>query len=983
MNYDIYNGKSYKETDISTQMALDAIGMNSFRYYPKEKLQIHSDMTIRNYHYEKFIPNMPQGFANVYVCAEDREICCNLYERVEKGEQNATAIYKIYNDVIVRVTMVIVAFDDCGKPKEVIGIVENISDKIAKEREINERLTEYSTRLEKERKYRLKNTDLLRGLSSEYESVYLIDLEDDTIEVIHRINEKKQKLYVSLTDKSDKFSRAMERYADKVVKEEDRESFALLSDVSYIKSQLVEEDSSIDINYIQLTDETHFFQAKMFRAGEGFPVVKVVMGIRCVDELVKKQQKYQKKLEETNAALRCSLNQEEQYKQALQEHMDIIQVLSENYTSIYLLNLEDGSVKPCRLSTKNEREYGESFSKNVAWDTLLSDYACKYVQEEYKERLLNIGLTANLRSLLEKKEIIEFEYINDREGEQHYYLMKAVRMEGKCGKFAVVGFADVNEDREKEKRIQKAMMEAYDAANAANQAKSEFFSKMSHDIRTPMNAIIGMTAIAGLHLDEREKVEDCLQKIMVSSTHLLSLINEVLDMSKIESGKIDLSEEPFNLVDLMDNILTMVRVQIKQKNHNFNINISNVKHEKVIGDSLRIQQAFMNLISNAIKYTPENGNISITISEKAIRQPKMSCYEFVFEDDGIGMDQDFLKIIFEPFARASDSRVDKIQGTGLGMAITRNIVRMMGGDIKVQSELGKGSKFTVTIFLKIQDMDETDIEDFGNLPVLVVDDDVSSCESACAMLDELGMKSEWETSGKAAVVRVERAHKEGKDFCVVIIDWKMPDMDGIAVTREIRKIVGEEIPIIIISAYDWSEIEQEARAAGANGFISKPLFKSRLVHMFRGFIGKDRQEEKELPFDEFNHMDFSNKRVLLVEDNELNAEIAQEIIEMTGAMVEWVEDGKKAVDRLDEVEDGYYDLVFMDIQMPVMDGYEATKIIRACDRMYLKNIPIIAMTANAFAEDVQNAKNAGMNEHIAKPLDFSALAKVLMKWIST
>ncbi|MDD6306428.1 MAG: response regulator [Clostridiales bacterium] len=981
MNYDIYNEKVYKETDSSAQRALDAIGINSFRYYPKEKLLVNSDTTIRNYQCDKFVPNMPQGFADAYVCAEDREICCELYERVENGEQNATAIYRIHNNVTVKVTLIIVTFDAYGKTEEVIGIVENISERLQKEREFNERLTEYSARLEKEKLYRLKNKDLIRGLSSEYQSVYLVDLENDTIEVIHRINEKKQKLYVTLTDKVENFSKAMKRYAELVVKEEDKENFALLSDISYIRTQIVEEDSSIDINYIQLTNETHFFQAKMFNAGKGLPVSKVVMGIRCVDELVKGQQQYQKRLEEANTALRLSLSQEEQYKQTLQERMDIIQVLSQDYTSIYLLNLVNGSVEPYRLSKKNERDYGESFSKNIKWDSLLQDYVSRYVQTEYKERMLNIGLTANLRALLEIKEVIEFEYKNDREGEQHFYLMKAARMAGDNINFAVVGFADVNEAREREIRIQKAMMSAYDAANAANQAKSEFLSRMSHDIRTPMNAIIGMTAIAGLHLNDPEKVEDCLQKIMVSSTHLLSLINEVLDMSKIESGKIEISEEEFNLVDLIDNMLTMVRLQVKQKNHNFNVNISNVEHEKVIGDSLRIQQAFMNLVSNAIKYTPENGNITINISEKPTRQPKLGCYEFVFEDNGIGMSKDFLKIIFEPFARANDSRVDKIQGTGLGMAITRNIVRMMGGDIKVESDLGIGSKFTVTIFLKLQDADEVDMEDFGNLPVLVVDDDTNSCESACAMLDELGMKSEWATSGKEAVIRVEGAHKERKDFFAVIIDWKMPEMDGVVTTREIRKIVGKEIPIIIISAYDWSEIEQEARAAGANAFISKPLFKSRLVHLFKGLVGKEQQEEKELPLVEFNKMNFSDKKVLLVEDNELNAEIAQEIIEMTGIMVERVEDGKQAVDRLAEVEDGYYDLVFMDIQMPVMNGHEATRKIRACDRMYLKNIPIIAMTANAFAEDVQAAINSGMNEHIAKPLEFSTLAKVLMKWI--
>lgn len=833
---------------------------------------------------------------------------------------------------------------------------------------------------EKGRRYKRRTTELIKGLSSEYQSVYLIDLEENLIEVIHRINEKKRKLYVTLTDKVETFTEAMIKYSGSVVKEEDKENFALLYDVDYIRSRIIEEDSSIDVNYIQLTDETHFFQAKMVSAGNHFPVKRVVMGIRCVDDLVEQRQGYQKRLEEANAALRLSLSQEEQYKQALQERMEIIQVLSQDYSSIYLVNLDDGSVVPYRLSGRNEREYGKSFSKNAAWDDLLQDYVDRYVEAEYKEKLLNVGLTACLRRVLQNKETVELEYKNDREGEKHFYLMKAVRMSDVHPRRAVVGFADVNEQRERELEIQKAMMSAYDAANAASRAKSDFLSKMSHDIRTPMNAIIGMTAIAGLHLDDRDKVEDCLQKIMVSSTHLLSLINEVLDMSKIESGKIELAEEEFNLVDLIDNLLTMVRLQIKQKNHNLNVNISNVEHEKVIGDSVRIQQVFMNLLGNAIKYTPENGNIHLSITEKTTRQPKVGCYEFVFEDDGIGMDEEFLNVIYEPFTRANDSRIDKVQGTGLGMSITRNIVRMMGGNIKIESKPGEGSKFTVTVFLKLQDADTLDSQDFADLSILVIDDDSDSCEAICSMLGELGMKGEWETSGKEAVDRVERAHEESKDFFAVIVDWKMPQMDGAITTKAIRRKVGCDLPIIIISAYDWSEIEEEARAAGATAFISKPIFKSKLVHLFRNLLGECEQEDKNLPLDNYNDIKFSNKRALLVEDNELNAEIAQELLEMIGIKVECVADGKEAVGRLYGIEDGYYDLVFMDVQMPVMNGYEATKKIRESDRDYLKKIPIIAMTANAFAEDVQSALNAGMNEHIAKPIDMSALVKVLMKW---
>lgn len=545
----------------------------------------------------------------------------------------------------------------------------------------------------------------------------------------------------------------------------------------------------------------------------------------------------------------------------------------------------------------------------------------------------------------------------------------------------VVGTRNVDDLIKKERQQEMALKEAFDMAEAANRAKTDFLSNMSHDIRTPMNGIIGMTAVAAAHIDDKDRVQDCLQKITQASKHLLSLINEVLDMSKIESGKVQLMEEEFNLLDLVENLISMTSSQIEEHHHEFSVNISGVIHEAVIGDSLRIQKVFTNLMGNAVKFTPDGGKISLTISERPCTQSKVGCYEFVFEDNGIGIQEEFLEQIFEPFARAEDSKVYNIQGTGLGMPISRNIVRMMGGDIKVESKHGEGSKFIVTMYLKLQDTVEVQYDKFVDLDVLVVDDDSMSMESCCSILNDLGMRAEGVTSGLAAVEKVVAHHMQEQDYFACIIDWKMPDMDGIATTRAIRKTVGDEVPIIIISAYDWSDIEQEARAAGANAFISKPLFRSRLEKTFNTLVGEEKQHELYGPFRELEKIDLTGRRALLAEDNELNAEIAVEILQMTGLHIDRVVDGMEAVDRITACEDGYYDIIFMDIQMPRMNGYDAVRAIRATDRNYCKQIPIVAMTANAFAEDVLAAKTVGMNEHIAKPFEIKTLAKTLKKWI--
>ena len=539
---------------------------------------------------------------------------------------------------------------------------------------------------------------------------------------------------------------------------------------------------------------------------------------------------------------------------------------------------------------------------------------------------------------------------------------------------------DVSQEKKAEIESHKALKDAYRAAENASRAKTEFLSNMSHDIRTPMNAIIGLTAIAGANIESQDRVVECLGKITKSSRHLLGLINEVLDMARIESGRMSLAEEDFSLPELVDNLLTLTKPAIDEHKHQLEVHVEHIEHEAVCGDSLRIQQVFVNLMSNAVKYTPDGGNITLTIKEKPNGFSELGCYEFSIEDNGIGMTPEFQKIMFEPFSRADDHRTTKVQGTGLGMAIARNIVNLMNGNIQVESAPNKGTKITVTVYLKLQENEKEQEKELLDLPVLVVDDDKTCCESTVATLQEIGIAGEWVLTGKEAVERCAARHKTGRDYFAVILDWKMPQMDGIATARRIRECVGEDVTIIILTSFDFSEIEEEARAVGVNAFMAKPLFRSRLTATLRQFTSGKKEKNARNYLEDFAKENYAGKRILLVEDNALNREIATEIIGMTGVTIDSAENGKIAVEKVMEAPEKWYDLIFMDIQMPIMNGYEATAAIRALAGSRGK-VPIIAMTANAFAEDVQLAKNTGMNEHIAKPLDLNKLNDVLKQWL--
>lgn len=516
------------------------------------------------------------------------------------------------------------------------------------------------------------------------------------------------------------------------------------------------------------------------------------------------------------------------------------------------------------------------------------------------------------------------------------------------------------------------------AATSANKAKSEFLSSMSHDIRTPMNGIVGMTAIAIANIHDTARVQDCLKKISLSSRHLLGLINDVLDMSKIESGKLSLNLDILSLRDVMENIVNIVQPQIKERLQHFDIFIENIESEEVYCDGVRLNQVLVNLLSNAIKFTPEEGTINVFLYQEA--SPAGDAYvrcHFRVKDNGIGMSPEFQRKIFETFSR-EDNKVQKIEGTGLGMAITKFIVGMMGGTIEVESEQGKGSEFHVTI-----DLERATIQDTGIvLPpwrLLVVDNNEDLCRSAASVLKEIGVQAEWVMSGREALQKIEENHRKNTDYEIVLLDWKMPDMNGLETTRGIRRIVGDDLPILIISAYDWSDIEEEARSAGAHGFISKPLFKSNLYLGLSRYVEGMSDEEEQSQSAE-KELDFGGLRILLAEDNDLNWEIAEDILTDVGFEVEWAENGQICVDKFEESEPGYYDAVLMDIRMPVMNGYDAAKAIRALDRPDAR-LPIIAMTADAFSEDIQRCLECGMNEHVAKPIDIEKLMRLLKRYL--
>ena len=567
----------------------------------------------------------------------------------------------------------------------------------------------------------------------------------------------------------------------------------------------------------------------------------------------------------------------------------------------------------------------------------------------------------------------DFEYVHKKTGEQRWFHIIAMGSEIEKKQKCIIVMSDRTADR----KMNQALSDAVSAAETANRAKSTFLSNMSHDIRTPMNAIIGFTTLAVSNIENQEKVRDYLGKILASSNHLLSLINDILDMSRIESGKIHLEETKVNLSDLLHDLKTIISGQIHAKQLELYMDAMDVTDEDIYCDKTRLNQVLLNLLSNAIKFTPAGGTVSVRLRQFPSTQKDCAQYEIRVKDNGIGMSQEFAQKIFDPFERERTSTVSKIQGTGLGMAISKNIVNMMGGTIEIKTQKNKGTEFIIRLMFRIQSEKHSveKITELEGLKALVVDDDFNTCDSITKMLVKVGMRSEWTLSGKEAVLRAKQSIELGDAFHAYIIDWRLPDMNGIEVTRQIRSL-GDDTPIIILTAYDWSEIEVEAKAAGVTAFCAKPMFMSDLRETLMTALGQKKEQNNDdvLPEADFN---FKNKHILLVEDNELNSEIATEILTEYGFIVDTAENGAEALEKVSTSKPGTYDLVLMDVQMPVMNGYEATKCIRKLKDPALANISILAMTANAFDEDRKKALESGMDGFLSKPIVIKELVQAL------
>ena len=666
--------------------------------------------------------------------------------------------------------------------------------------------------------------------------------------------------------------------------------------------------------------------------------------------------------------------QEEKNKR---HQMELIYALSVDYNLVCFVDLDTGKGAVLQAEDTEETSFGGIFAGDILLEECMDLYIKQIVYEEDQEMLMEASSCDSLREKLKESRQFHVNYRVRGEKGMKYFQMKGVRAgEWDESHGVVLGFRSVDEEIRSEMEKKSLLEDALQQANRANKAKSVFLSNMSHDIRTPMNAIVGFTALAITHIERREQVEEYLKKIMTSGNHLLSLINDILDMSRIESGKIYLEEKPCRLPDILHSLRNIVQADVHAKQLELYIDTVDVINEQIFCDKLRLNQVLLNLLSNAIKYTGAGGIISVRITEKAGAPAGYASYEFDIKDTGIGMSEEFVAHIFEPFERENNTTTSGIQGTGLGMAITKNIVELMDGTIEVKSEQGVGTeiRLSVTFMVDKDSREPKEIPQLKNCRALVVDDDFNTCDSVSYMLQQIGLRAEWTLSGKEAVLRAHQAVARKDQFSVYIIDWLLPDMNGVEVARRIRKEIDGDVPIIVLTAYDWTEIEDEAKEAGVTGFCSKPLFLSELRECLYSVVNAETEEEQE---DSGRKIDFSPGHILLAEDNELNQEIAEAILEEAGFSIEIASNGQIAVDMLKASEPGYYQLVLMDVQMPVMNGYDAVKAIRRLENRELASIPVLAMTANAFEEDRQQALRCGMNGHIAKPIDIDKLFETL------
>ena len=740
-----------------------------------------------------------------------------------------------------------------------------------------------------------------------------------------------------------------------------------------VSSAVVEEDRDGLLEKIKSLKEEGDSVSVEYRVRRKDGEIRYVMGnVKLMRE--KEELRYQRFLLDCTA--RKLQEEENERRQAA-----LVQALSIDYRIVCFFDLENGTGQPLRVE-EDSRQFLEAFERKLSFQESMEFYIQEYVCEEDRDMVRQAVSEDKIeQGLLEGKQY----HVNFRtkgSGVPEYNQMKIVRAGlAEERRSIVLGIRSVDKEIRSEMEQRGHLKDALMQANRASKAKSVFLSNMSHDIRTPMNAIVGFTSLAMKHIDNRDRMEEYLKKIMTSGNHLLSLINDVLDMSRIESGKIRLEEKACSLPEILHGICNIVQADVHAKQLELHVDTMDIRNEDIFCDKLRLNQVLLNLLGNAVKYTGAGGAINMRITEKAGAPEGYATYEFSIKDNGVGMSAEFVEHIFEPFEREMNSTVSGIQGTGLGMAITKNIVDMMNGTIEVESELGEGSTFTVSFTFQIREKEkeEQDIPELKICRALVVDDDFNTCDSVSYMLGQIGLRAEWTLSGKEAVLRTKQASMRKDGYLVYIIDWLLPDMNGIEVTRRVRQMMGDDVPVIVLTAYDWSDIEEEAKEAGVTAFCSKPLFMSELRDCLRTVIGLEEADEVEQVS---GTVQFKAGRILLAEDNELNQEIAVEILDSAGFKTEVAENGKIAVEMLEKSSPGYYQLVLMDVQMPVMNGYEAVREIRQLENQKLASVPVIAMTANAFEEDKQEALRNGMDGHIAKPINIEILFNTLNKVLS-
>ncbi len=660
------------------------------------------------------------------------------------------------------------------------------------------------------------------------------------------------------------------------------------------------------------------------------------------------------------------------YGYTIEQELEAIQLMrgiTGTFDILISSNLTAGTFK----LKQYDRKTGEFVENEGTYEELM-EVGVSRIPDDQKDDFINaFSHESMMKAYAEgKKDVyLEHQQYNDY-GELQWLATHAFFTENPFGD-DILTFTlsqNIEERRNREAEQRQMLTDALRLAESANRAKSDFLSRMSHDIRTPMNAVIGYATIAASHPDEKERVKDSLRKILSSGEHLQGLINDVLDMSRIEAGKESLNLSQVSIPEMIRTVLPMIHTQIAQKHIELYVDTIDVRDEYVYADAQKMRQLLLNILGNAAKFTSDGGRISIKIRQSASRKAGHAIYTFFIRDNGIGMSKEFQEHLFETFAQERTSTNSKQLGTGLGMAIAKNYVDMMGGTIAVESEVGKGTEFAVKIEFKLQENIKPDarLEQLKGYRALVVDDDFQCCDSVVHLLRDIGMRADFTTTGKEALFRTQMAYADGDSYFAYIIDWIMPDMNGIELVRRIRKIIGDEVPIIILTAYYWGDIEQEAREAGVTAFCTKPLFTSDLTGIFLQHDDIVVEQES-----------FENERVLLVEDNDFNREIAEFMLRDIGFEVDIACDGQDAVAMMNECEDGRYDYVLMDVQMPIMNGLEATRAIRKSDREYLQTVPIIALTANAFVEDVEKCIAAGMNAHLAKPFRIEEIIAAVKK----